>query len=216
MANRERLLAIGTRRGERLCVEYGEVVRDARIGRGLTQSELGAIVDVSGAKVSRIERAVGPHPDFIEAARIAQVLGLDLSVRCFPTGAPVRDAGHVDLIAKLCDTTPLVRWSLEEVIPIPGDLRAWDAVGRVDGVSIGVAAETRLRDVQALLRRENAKLRDSGLDLLILLILGSHANRETLRSVRESLRPQLPLDSRQILAALRQGHSPGANGIVIL
>jgi hypothetical protein len=86
----------------------------------------------------------------------------------------------------------------------------------VDGAVIGVAAETRLRDWQALLRREHAKMRDSDVDLLILLLLGSHANRATLRATREAMRTDLPLDSRQMLAALREGRSPGASGIILL
>jgi hypothetical protein len=152
----------------------------------------------------------------MDAARIAAAVGLDLAVRCYPNGSGLRDEAQLRLVGRLVAAAPLIAWSLEEVIPLPGDLRAWDAVGRLPGAAIGVTAETRLRDAQALLRRENAKLRDSGFDLLILLLLGSRANRGTLREVRESLRPELPLDTREILSALRRGRSPGASGIVLL
>lgn len=216
MASKQRLLTIGTRRGERLCQEFAEEIRNARLAQGLSQAELAALVGCSDSQVSRLERVMPPYPDFIEASRVAQVLGLDLSVKCFPTGARVRDAGQVRLLDRLRRETPLIPWYLEVPMPIPGDLRAWDAVARVDGAVIGVAAETRLRDWQALLRREHAKMRDSDVDLLILLLLGSHANRATLRATREAMRTDLPLDSRQMLAALREGRSPGASGIILL
>jgi transcriptional regulator with XRE-family HTH domain len=216
MANRQRLLTIGTRRGERFCSEFGQTIRDARVGLGLAQQELGPFVRMSSSQVGRAERAMPPYVDFIEASKLAQVLGLELSVKCFATGAAVRDAGHVRLLNRLISKTPLIDWRLERPIPIPGDQRAWDARAVVDGSVIGLAAETRLHDVQALLRREHGKMRDSDVELLLLLVLGSRANRETLRDIRESLRPDLPLDSREILAALRQGKAPSASGIVLL
>lgn len=216
MANRQRLLTIGTTRGERICDEFGLSVRNARLGLGLTQRELGRAVGMSDSQISRIEHAMPPYADFIQASRVAQVLGLELSVKCFATGAAIRDVAHVRLLSRLCTETPLVTWSLESPIPIPRDPRAWDARAVVGGTVIGVAAETRLHDEQALLRRERAKMRDSDVELLILLVLGSRANRETLRAIRESLRNDLPLDSREILAALRQGKSPSASGILLL
>lgn len=216
MANKQRLLSIGTRRGERICSEFGEAIRDARLGLGLSQRQLADMVHASDSQISRVERAMPPYVDFIQASKMAQVLGLELSVKCYATGAAVRDAAHVRLIERLCALTPLIDWSLEHPIPISGDLRAWDAYAVVDGSAIGIAAETRLHDVQALLRREHAKMRDSGVDKLILLVLGSRANRETLRSIRESLRHDLPLDSREMLAALRQGKAPTASGIILL
>lgn len=216
MANKQRLLTMGQRRGERICTEFGHAIRDARLGLGLTQHQLAELVRTSDSQISRVERAMPPYADFVEASRLAQVLGLELSVKCYATGAAVRDIGHIRLIERLCAETPLIDWSLEHPIPIPGDPRAWDAHAVVDGRVIGVAAETRLHDVQALLRREHGKMRDSDVDLLILLVLGSRANRETLRAIRESLRHDLPLDSREILAALRQGKAPTASGIILL
>lgn len=201
----------------RSAAEFGEQVREARIGLGMTLKDLGRIVDISASQLSRIERARPPYPDFVQAATIGKVMGLDVSVRCFPTGAPIRDIAHVRLIEKLmAEAHRSIRWSLEQVMPMPGDLRAFDAVGHVGHVSMGVTAETRLRDVQALLRREHAKIRDAGLDRLLLLVAATHANRATLAAIRESLRADLPLDTRVLLAALRGGRDPGAGGIVLL
>jgi len=216
MPTRQRLLSLGTRRGERLVREFDETVRESRLSLGLTLTELSEIVGISRSQLSRIEHHQPPYLDFIQASRLCQVLGLDLSIKMYPTGAAIRDIAHVRLLARLCEATPAIRWNLEEVIPLPGDLRAWDAVARLDGVRIGIAAETRARGVESLLRREHAKMRDSGVDRLILLVWATRANRATLREIRESLRAELPLDSRQILAALRAGRDPGQDGILLL
>lgn len=217
MPSRQRLIYLGRSRGLNTATYFGEQVHEARLGLGMTLKELGRILDISASQLSRIERARPPYPDFVDASTIGKIVGLDVSVRCFPSGAPIRDLGHVRLIEKLlAESHPSINWELEKVLPIPGDLRAFDLVGSVEKVRIGVAAETRLRDVQALLRRENAKVRDAQLDRLLLLLAATHANRATLAAVREELRAQLPLDSRAVLAALRAGRDPGADGIVLL
>jgi hypothetical protein len=93
-------------------------------------------------------------------------------------------------------------------IPIHGDRRAWDA--------IAVEAETRLRDIQALERRIALKQRDGGVDVVILLVNDTAANRRVLAAHREALRARFPLDGRAILAALRAGRAPQDSGIVVL
>ena len=51
---------------------------------------------------------------------------------------------------------------------------------------------------------------------VILLVADTRNNRRALALIRESLRDELPLDTRAVLSALRKGRSPGASGIVIL
>ena len=101
-------------------------------------------------------------------------------------------------------------------MPIVGDLRAWDAQCRIDPVTIAVEAEMRLSDLQALDRRIALKCRDSGIEIVILLVAATHANRRHLKEHREALRASFPLDTREVLAAIRVGQSPGASGIVLL
>jgi hypothetical protein len=87
----------------------------------------------------------------------------------------------------------------------------------VAGEQIGVEAETRYRDSQATWRRVQRKRdADATAAFVILLLADTDANRRAMRLVRESLREELPLDSKEILVALRQGRSPGAGGIVLL
>jgi transcriptional regulator with XRE-family HTH domain len=216
MPKRQRLLSIGQRRGERLVRELAEAVREARIGLGLSLVRVGELVGASRSKLWRLENGKTTKLDLVAAAQLCQVLGLDLSLKTYPTGAPVRDAGHIRVMDRMAHETPKIRWSREHTLPIVGDLRAWDMFARVEDVSIGVTAETKFRDEQSLLRRERTKMRDSGVERMILLLSDTRANRAVLAEIRESLREEFPLDTREVLTALRGGRDPGASGIVVL
>jgi hypothetical protein len=76
----------------------------------------------------------------------------------------------------------------------PGDLRAWDAlIASRSGWSVGVEAETRLRDVQAVQRRLALKQRDSSIELAILLVAATRNNRQALRLARDGLDGTYPI-----------------------
>ena len=95
-----------------------------------------------------------------------------------------------------------------------GDPRAWDVV--LDGPgTIGIDAETRLRDVQAIQRRSELKWRDAGLDRLVLLIAATHHNRVVIREHRAALASTFPADTAEVMTALRRGQLPARNGIVV-
>jgi len=100
--------------------------------------------------------------------------------------------------------------------PAPRDRRALDAWTRFDGQSIGIEAETRLDDIQAVARRIGLKKRDASLDRLVLLVADTRGNRDVLNLHRETLRSAFPLDTRQILAAMREGRAPRDDGIAIV
>jgi hypothetical protein len=87
------------------------------------------------------------------------LLGYRLSLKAYPAGEPVRDQSHLSLLAAFDERiAPTWRRTREAVMPIHADLRAWDE--RLDGpVSIGVEAETRIRDIQAVVRSMTAKPR---------------------------------------------------------
>jgi hypothetical protein len=151
-----------------------------------------------------------------ELAAHCAVLGLQLSLKAYPDSSPVRDVAQLRLIERF---RPRVGarfgWRSEVLVRGTGDLRAWDV--QLDGSgSIGVDAETRLHDIQALQRRVEAKRRDSGVDRVVLLVASTRHNRRVLCEHREALRSTFPADTPEILAALRQGRLPGSNGIVVL
>lgn len=98
-----------------------------------------------------------------------------------------------------------------------GDLRAWDAVLLIGTVRLGLEAETRPRDVQALQRSLALKRRDDpSVSAAVLLLANTRYNRRLLREHGDSLRADLPLDDRNLLAALAAGRDPKGSGIVLL
>ena len=217
MPGRDRLLSIGARRGARLVTELGEHCRELRIGLGLTRREVAAALSISESKLARWELGVRPYPDIWDAARLSRLLGTDLVLNWYPAGGAIRDVGHAALISAFLRLVPThVRRWLEVPIPQQNDLRAWDVVLELEGRRLGVAAETRVRDWQALLRQEQLKARDSHFERLLLVLLASHNNRRAVHEAGESLRAALPLDGRTILAALRAGRDPGGNGLLFV
>jgi hypothetical protein len=83
-------------------------------------------------------------------------------------------------------------------------------------VTIGVEAESRLRDIQALDRRVMLNLRDSGFDRVVIVVAATRTNRTILREIGDSVRSNYPIPSRPALDALVRGQDPGGNAIVVL
>jgi transcriptional regulator with XRE-family HTH domain len=173
-------------------------------------------IGISKATYGRIERGEVREVGLIRATLISAILGADLSVKTFPGGPPVRDAAHAALLVRFKRRLPPI-WhaSHESPMPMAGDQRAWDL--RLEGpVSIGVEAETRPTDLQALERAVHLKQRDSGVRRVILLLSDTDRNRALLRVVLPVLRPSFPLSTREVVQALREGRDPGADGLVVL
>lgn len=204
---------------ERMRVEVGRDLRRARMGLDLSLADVGREVGLSRSHVARIELAQLRHVALEDLVSVGMVLGLDLSLRAFPGGAPLRDVAHLALLERLRTVVhPGLRWAVE--VPVvasdPGDRRAWDAMIRGDPWPIAVEAETRLRDVQEVERRVALKMRDGRVDQVILLLADTRWNRQVLRAAGPSLTGQFPLSASAMLAALRTGRDPGASGIVLL
>jgi transcriptional regulator with XRE-family HTH domain len=207
----------GRRRGERLIRELADELRDARLAAGITQRDVAAAVGLSGSSLSRIERGRQPMPGLVVAAAMARIVGLDLSVRCFPAAGRLRDAAHVALVRRfLAQLHHAVVRTIEAPIPLDRDQRAWDVLLSMGPVTIGVAAETRLRDIQALLRREQAKQRDAGVTHLLLVVADTHANRQAMREARDLLTVSGLIGPRAVMSALRHGRDPGSSGWVLI
>lgn len=208
----------GTEAAKRACTAAGRELRDARIAEGLSQRAVAVLAGIAASQVGRIERGEQRHPTVDQLSRIAVVLGLALSLKLYPQGSPARDAGQLALLGRLIARLagPL-RHRREVPLPIPGDLRAWDATIDGPGRSCAVEAEVRLHDMQELARRIALKLRDDPtVGGVILLVARSAHNRGVLREHREALREAFPLDGAAILAALRRGEVPPASGILVL
>lgn len=197
----------------------------ARLEAGLSYEELGRAVGLSGEQVARILRGESPHVTVVTMSTLLGAVGQDMSARAYPAGPPVRDAGHLALLARLrARTAPTLTWRAE--VPVirtenreggsMPDRRAWDAMIAGHGWRAGVEAETRLRDVQALERRLALKQRDGAVDLVVLLLLDSAHNRSILASGGASLRDQFPGSARLALRRLGLGDRPPENVMLLL
>jgi transcriptional regulator with XRE-family HTH domain len=217
MATKERRIDLGKRYARQALVRIGEELRQARLAAGLTQRQVGAAAGISHAQVSRIELGRAPNVSFVTLSVIAAVLGLDLPLRTFVSGDPIRDVAQVTLLARLRAAIPSrLTWRSEVPLALPGDRRAWDGEIGGNGWRLPVDAETRLRDVQALSRRAALKRRDDGNPTVLLLVADTRHNRRALRLAAADLAAAFPLRGPAALAALRDGKRPAASAIVLL
>jgi transcriptional regulator with XRE-family HTH domain len=216
MATKDRAVDRGWRDAARHLQVVATELREARLSAGLSQSHVGRAVGISRAGVSRIERALAPNVPLGRLDAMAAVVGLQLSVRLYPKGRPLRDEGQLALLERLRRRlAPHLTWRTETPVPIAGDLRAWDASIDGPGWRVFIDAETRVRDCQALERRTALKARDTGTERVILLIGDTRSNRAILSSVGGFLIADA-VPGRTILAALESGHDPGGSGVVLL
>jgi transcriptional regulator with XRE-family HTH domain len=186
-----------------------------RRGAGLSHAEIGRRCGMSRTMVARAES--GQRPTTIhEFARMGAAVGLEIRFRAYPAGDPIRDAGQQRLLERLLARLhQSVGWRTEVPLPIGGDRRAWDAVIRCAGRSIGVEAETVLEDLQAVERRVALKWRDGGVERVILLIADTRRNRTAFASVHHTF-GDFSRDARTVLGALASGRDPGCNAILFL
>lgn len=217
MANQERLRDRGTRIANEQLRRLGREAKDARIRVGKSQRSVAASVWVDGSWVSRFERGEAEGISVDTVSRILAVLGLDLSLRAFPSEDKVRDEAHASLIGRLVDHLPAsIGCALEVPFPSLGDKRAWDMRLRIGPSAWGVEAETHVRDFQATCRNVHLKQRDGMVDGVILLIAESRHHRTLLRDHAAVIRAAFPVDGRDALAALKEGRPPQGDAVIIL
>jgi transcriptional regulator with XRE-family HTH domain len=217
VVTRERQRDRGNRRARTTLGALGRELRDARRALGLSQTSVAHAAGISRSWLSRIERQEAEDVSLRLLTVLGAIIGLDLSARFFPGGAPVRDAGHhryrERFRARLPASAP---WATEVPLPEPGDQRAWDALTRLWGVSVGIEVETQPTDLQAMERRVMLKARDGGVDRVVLVLANTRRNRLLWRHVGESLRGSFPLQGDAALAALRSAKDPGCNLLVLV
>jgi len=218
VASRESPADRGRRRARELIIEIGREAMNARLGAGLSQASVARAARTSRSSVSRIEK--GGRAPRVSVERVSTVLaavGLDLALRAYPAGPPIRDAAHIRLLARFRQRIgPAWRWRPEVPIGAPGDPRAWDGVLVRDARVVAVEAETRLRDVQALLRRVAAKRRDGAADRLVLVVADTRTNREVVRVARPEFVAAFPADARTAWSALAAGLPPPGDSLILV
>ena len=151
MATRLRPADAGAADARRLAANGIDNIGVARRTIGLSQRAAALRAGVAPSQWGRLERGELRRPSLDLLCRAARATGLAPSLTFHPTGEPIRDAPSLALLGRFQrilapSLAPLRR---EVTLPIPGDLRAWDA--RIsDGMSnASIEAESRIHDAQA-------------------------------------------------------------------
>ena len=190
----------------------------ARRALGLSMADVGRAVGMSRSQVGRLVRREIEDVSVKQICRLHAAVGLTDTMRAYPAGDPLRDAGQVRLLEHAHRrVSAAVGWHVERAVGRVGDLRAWDVVLDGHGCVDAIEAITRFGDAQAIQRRAMLKLReDTVVRHLFLVIADTRLNRSALSACRESMRTDLPLDTRAVLQALGEGRCPGASGIAVV
>jgi hypothetical protein len=217
MASRTRRLDDARRAWQRTATALGDELRTGRHIHGTTQREVGVAIHASGSEISRRELGTSRRLTGEKLAIHAAAVGLRLSVKLYPAGGGVRDAAQSRYIARFVARVGRL-WNvrLEAPTDSPGDQRAVDVLLVRGSVRIAVEVMTRLADLQAQLRAAQLKARDIEATRLILVVAGTHANRNTLAAQRRGLVASFDLDTRRLMAELAAGRDPGRDGIAVL
>jgi transcriptional regulator with XRE-family HTH domain len=217
MVTRERRLDRGRHVTQRNLTQVGDELREARLSAGLTQRQAGSAAGISSSELSRIEHGMARRVPYASLVILSSVLGLDIPLRTFPAGEPVRDAAQLALLGRLRALLPAsLTWQTEVPLRVPGDRRAWDAVVGGRGWRVPVDAESRLRDVQACSRKVALKRRDDGSEVVILLVADTRHNRHVVRLARLDLATEFPVSGRRALASLAKVELPDGSAILLL
>lgn len=215
MVAKQRAVDRGTTRGREFVRLIGAEVRRARTQLSLSIEAVARAIGISPTELSRIERGLAPWVSVLVLSRLCAVVGLDLAVRTYPGGLPLRDARHNRLLARLHEQIhPTLGWALEVPLPNAGDQPAWDAMLHGDGWRYGVECEMNPIDGQAALRRLTLKQRDGQVDGVILLLPDTRQARLFRREFAEQLAEQFPVRSIDALRALAAGKNPGGSAII--
>lgn len=184
---------------------------------GMTQTAVGMRLGRAGSHVSRVEHGLIAGLTMAQLHRHAATVGLKPWINLFPAVSRPLDHAQLALLATLRSRLhPAWRVDLEVPMPIPGDLRAADAVIARPGVRIVVEAITRLADFQGQLRAARRKVRDLGADRLILALAATRTNRHALRDAGSAVGDAFPVGMRTALIRLEAGDDPGGDSLLLI
>jgi transcriptional regulator with XRE-family HTH domain len=215
----ERALDRAARLAERLAHETGDEIRETRLMLGQSQEHVASSCHLSRGRYRRIELGRATNLSLVELHRISAVLGLSPSLRLYPSGVPVRDAGHTTRLERfMAIARPPLTCRPEVPLPRTADrpeMRAWDMVMFGRRQRTAVELEMRLRDVQAMRRRIDLKRRDDPTESFLLLLADTRGNRRVLAEF-VGLFADLPrLRPNVVRAALAAGRHPPSGLLLI-
>jgi len=191
-------------------------LREARVTGGLSQKAMARGLGWSQQNYSRFELDQLASVTLIDVCVAASVLGLEPTLTFHRIGPALRDKGHEALIGRLLRLlSPAWKVAREVPFPNPGDPRWWDLILRIPDFRLGVEAETRIRDMQALIRRMKERARDGGADALLLVLSDSQHNR-LVSDLRGGLGEDFGERQSVVVQALRSGARLARCGIILI
>lgn len=207
------------RLADRQLRDAGDDFRERRIVLGVSQEHVARACRMSGNYYGQVERGRANAATVAEINRIAVILGLVASLRLYPSGPAVRDAGHARrLQGFLANVRPPLTFRLEVALPRSGaqpEWRAWDAMLFGSGARTALELEMRMRDVQALRRRIDLKRRDDPTESFLLLVADTRTNRLVLADFRELFADLPRLRPTAVHSQLAVGSHPPAGLLLI-
>lgn len=166
-------------------------LRGARLAAGLSQHFVATALHCSRQLIGHVESGRVAHPDLVFLSRYGAVVGLEVSVRAFPAGSPLRDAGQLALLARFRAMID-IDWQVRTEVPVGGSRRAFDAVLSIGGARLAVECVTRLTDAQAQVRAGLLKADAARIRVIIFVLADTRWNRVAMRNAAPTLDPALP------------------------
>ena len=215
MATRERPVDRGRRQGRELVSRIAAELRRERLAADVSQRAMAEQLGWSQPRYWRFEnsnRAMLP-----DVCAVASILGLQLSAGLHRSGDGLADRGQLALLARFRSLlAPSIRAVAEALLPNVGDRRAWDLLLRIGAQVVGVEAETKVRDVQACVRRIRGRERDGGAHEILVVLADTRANRAVRQELLTALGPRFGTSPRPLLDALRQGLPLPGSGVLLV
>ena len=217
MATRETRRERGRRLGDEALRRLVNELRTARQVAGLSQHDVAGDAGWAQSELHRFEANGFENVSLLRVGALASVLGLELSVGLHPTGDGLRDQGQQAVIARFVkQIDPAFRVAREVPFPNVHDLRSWDMVLRLDDFLVGVEVETRLHDVQELVRRIRQRERDGGVSEIVVVLADTAHNRAAADQFREALGDEFATLPRVLWKALRSGQRLPGSGVILV
>lgn len=81
---------------------------------------------------------------------------------------------------------------------------------------VGVDIESRVWDVQSIVRRTRARERDGQVDRILIVLADTAHNRRVADELRRALGPDYATGARRLLRALRAGERLAGSGVILI
>jgi transcriptional regulator with XRE-family HTH domain len=195
-------------------------LRTAREGANVSLAQVAREMGSSQSALSRLERGELRDIGVVRLSGAASILGYEISLGLHPVGDPVRDKAQL-AIGRRFDALLGPAWKVrnEVLLPEPGDRRSWDKVvelaGHTPRYAIGVDIDSRIRDIQALVRRTRQRETDQRIDVILLVLGDSATNRRLTGELVANLGDAYKTPMRETRRCLKRGTPLFGSGVIL-